>query len=919
MEKSIKLLIAGLLFSSVSVAQIADSIQHYGRGISFNKKEATTAGGVATSERLSHRTSTVASNSLFGLIPGLQVLQNAGNEWENGATLYIRGLGTTNEKSPLILIDGFERSIDNLAVQDIESVTVLKDATSLALYGIRGANGVVYITTKRGYVGKPVITLDYEFKMGTPHRLPKFVDGYTYAQALNEGLKNDGLSPRYTDRELDAFKNQTYPEFYPNVDWMDEALRDHSYGNNVNFSMRGGGDNVQYFAQLNYLNDKGILQPTDDNDGYSTQFKYSKLNFLTNLDVKLGATSKLELSLRGNFAEDNRPYTATTDIFNALYQVPAGAMPIKTSHGTWGATSIYGNNPIARISGTGYERGQSRNLYADVKFVQKLDFIAKGLSATARIGLDNEARYWERNQRKFASEEATMGWDGEKDQYKKLTDETPLDFTSSIKDVVRHLNINVQVNYDRNWGTDHKLNATLFYAMDKMTKRGQNAGRAYMDIVGQAHYTYKSRYLLDFSLSGSASSVLDPDKRWGIFPAIGAGWILSEESALKADWLDMLKLRASYGIAGRADFGTQLFRSSYSGGSSYFFGDTPTSIGGLKESRLAVDGLTYEKSHKLNAGFDFMAWRRLSVTIDGYYDHRTDILVDGDGALSSVLGIATPSINNGIVNSYGVEVAASWNDKIGNVYYQLGGQFSFNRNEIKEMNEVYRPYDYLKRTGHSIGQYFGYEVEGIYKSQQEIDEREVKQVLDEVQPGDLKFKDQNGDKIIDAYDQVALGYNNICPEIYYGFNLGAEYKGFGFTALFQGVANYSQLLDTRSIYRPLVSNNTISQHYYDNRWTASNPDGKYPRLTYNGSKNNYNTNSMWVADASFLKLRTLEVYYQLPERWIKSLPGVSQARVFARGHDLFSIDKMDGVIDPELTGASHPLMSQYTFGVNLRF
>ena len=235
------------------------------------------------------------------------------------------------------------------------------------------------------------------------------------------------------------------------------------------------------------------------------------------------------------------------------------------------------------------------------------------------------------------------------------------------------------------------------------------------------------------------------------------------------------------------------------------------------------------------------------------------------------------------------------------------------------MNEVYRPYDYLKRTGHSVGQYFGYEVEGIYKSQKEIDEREVKQVLDEVQPGDLKFKDQNGDKIIDAYDQVALGYSNICPEIYYGFNLGAEYKGFGFTALFQGVANYSQLLDTRSIYRPLVNNNTISQHYYDNRWTASNPDGKYPRLTYNGSKNNYNTNSMWVADASFLKLRTLEVYYQLPERWIKSLPGVSQARVFARGHDLFSIDKMDGVIDPELTGASHPLMSQYTFGVNLRF
>lgn len=919
MEKSIKLLITGLLFSSVSVAQVADSIQHYGRGISFSKKEATTAGGMATSEQLGHRTATIASNALFGLIPGLQVLQNAGNEWENGATLYIRGLGTTNGNSPLILIDGFERSIDNLAVQDIESVTVLKDAPSLALYGIRGANGVVYIKTKRGYVGKPVITLDYEFKMGTPRRLPKFADAYTYAQALNEGLRNDGSAPRYADRELDAFKNQTYPGFYPNVDWMDEGLRDHSYGNNVNFSLSGGGDMVQYFAQLNYLNDKGILQPTEDNEGYSTQFKYSKLNFLTNLNVKLSATSKVEMNMRGNFSEDNRPYTTTSTIFNGLYQVPAGAMPIKTLRGVWGATSIYGNNPIALISSTGYERGQSRNLYADVRFVQKLDFITEGLSATARVGFDNEARYWESNQRKFASEQAIMGWDGAKDQYKKLTNETALAFSSSIKDVARHFNFNAQVNYDKAWGSDHKLNATLLYAMDKISSRGQNVGRAYMDLVGQAHYSYKSRYLVDFSLSGSASSVLDPDNRWGIFPSIGAGWILSEENALKADWLDLLKIRASYGIAGRADYGVQLFRSSYGNGGSYFFGDTPTSIGGLKEARLGVGGLTYEKSHKLNVGFDFMAWKRLSVTIDGYYDHRTDILVDGGGAYSTILGISAPDVNNGIVNSYGVEVAANWNDRIGQVTYQLGGQFSFNRNEIKEMNEVYRPYEYQRRTGRSNKQFFGYEVEGIYKNQQEIDTRDVKQVLDNVQPGDLKFKDQNGDKVIDEYDQVALGYNNVCPEIYYGFNLGAEYKGFGFTALFQGTANYSQLLDTRSVYRPLVNNNTISQHYYDNRWTENNPDGKYPRLTYNGSKNNYNTNSLWVADASFVKLRTLEVYYQLPEKWMNSLPGVNQARVFARGHDLFSLDKMDGVVDPELVGVNHPLMSQYTFGVNLRF
>ena len=339
----------------------------------------------------------------------------------------------------------------------------------------------------------------------------------------------------------------------------------------------------------------------------------------------------------------------------------------------------------------------------------------------------------------------------------------------------------------------------------------------------------------------------------------------------------------------------------------------------MKETRLAVDGLTYEKSHKLNVGFDFQAWKRLSVNVDAYYDHRTDILVSGAGKLSSVLGLGAPDVNDGVINSYGVELAAQWQDKIGEVNYHVGGNFSFNRNEIKEMNEVYRPYDYQKRTGQSVGQLFGYEVEGIYQSQQEIDEREVKQYLSEVVPGDLKFKDQNGDNRIDEYDQVALGHSNLCPEIYYGLNLGAEYKGLGFMALFQGVGNYSTILDTKSVYRPLTGNNTISQHYYDNRWTPSNPSGKYPRLTTTSSKNNYNNNSLWIADASYFKLRTLEVFYHVPQKWMDKVPGVEHARFFVRGHDLFSINQLDGVCDPEAVGAVHPLMRQYTFGVNLRF
>ena len=260
----------------------------------------------------------------------------------------------------------------------------------------------------------------------------------------------------------------------------------------------------------------------------------------------------------------------------------------------------------------------------------------------------------------------------------------------------------------------------------------------------------------------------------------------------------------------------------------------------------------------------------------------------------------------------------NWDDKISNFTYHIGGQFSFVRNKIIKQNEEYRPYDYLKRTGGSLNQFFGYEVVGIYQSQEDIDNREVKQYLGDVRPGDLMFKDQNGDNRIDNYDQVALGYNSTCPEIYYSFDLEAEYKGWGVYALFQGTGNYSKLLDTRSIYRPIVGNNTISTYYYENRWSETNPNGTLPRLTYSGSDNNYNNNSLWIADASFLKLRTLEMYYKLPEKLLKKTGFLGGAKIFARAHDLFCIDGID-IRDPEAIGASHPTMTQYAFGFNLSF
>lgn len=927
MNRKLNIILAGVLCSCSAMAQQdtlpvhkdKESIE-LGRTIVYHTNEVTGAISVAGDESLSHKNSIKSSNLLFGKIPGLSVLQNANVAWADGATMFVRGLGSTNSSTPLILVDGFERSIDELSPEEIESVSVLKDAVATALYGIRGGNGVILVKTKRGTVGAPRINFSYEFNMATPKYLPDFVDGYTYGNALNEAMRNDGLTPRYSSAELDAFKNQTYPAFYPNVDWIDESLRNMSYGDNVNFSAQGGGKFIRYYTMLNFLDNRGILKPTGVNDGYSTQFKYSRLNLRTNLDITVSPTTTVQLNLLGNFSEHNRPNQSVDDIFNALYQVPSGAFPIKTDRGVYGGTSTYSNNPVAYIAGTGYARSQTRAMYADMHLKQDLSAVLPGWSAGFKVGVDNTASYWDSNSKNFGYEQATINMiDGAK-TYTTRRNEGNLAFSKSVGTVSVHFNMEAYTNYAKQWGK-HSLDATLLYAMDKMSTKSQNSARAFMDVIGSAHYVYNNRYLVDFTLSGSASSILDPDDRWGVFPAVGAGWILSEEKFMKRDWLNLLKVRASYGISGRADYGVNLYQDIYGGGNSYYYWTTtsnPGSTSGTKYTQLGIGGLTYEKSHKLNVGIDFKAWNRLSLTLDAFYDHRTDILVSGSGAVSQVFGMSVPQINDGIVDNKGVEVGLSWDDRIGKVSYHLGGQFSFARSKIINQNEEYRPFDYLKRTRGSLGQIFGYEVIGIYQSQEDIDNREVKQALGDVRPGDLMFKDQNGDKIIDAYDQVPLGYNSTCPEIYYSFDLGAEYKGIGFYALFQGVGNYSKILDTASLYRPIVSNNTISTWYWENRWSETNPTGTLPRLTYSGSTNNYNTNSMWVTDASYLKLRTLELYYNFPSKLMKKTGFLGGAKLFARAHDLFSIDKLD-LRDPESISAAHPTMTQYTFGFNLSF
>lgn len=879
----------------------------------------TGATSKADSETLNHKSTIKTSNDLFGILPGLSTLQNAGTAWENGAKLYLRGMGTLNNKAPLVIVDGFQRSINELVVEEIESIAILKDAIAASLYGIRGGNGVILIKTKRGSVTAPQINFSYTFNVGTPKRLPNFVDGFTYANALNEALVNDGHMPQFNADQLQAYKDQTHPDFYPNVDWVDETLRNATFGDEINFSAKGGSKNVKYYTLLNFQDSRGLLKPTNQNDGYSTQQKYSKLNIRTNLDINVSKNTTVDINFLGNFSEHHRPATTTGDLFNSIFQVPSGAFPIKTKNNIWGGTDIYGNNPVALIAGKGYARSQSRSLYADMGLNQKCDFLLEGLSAGFKVAIDNTASYWDNNSKNFGYESANLDLTTGEETFKILREEGNLSFSKQVGSAMTHKHFNSYLNYHHDWNK-HSLNTTLSYNMDKTNVKGRNKSRAFVDIVSQTNYTYANKYLVDLSIGTSASSVLDPDNQWGFFPAIGLGWIVSNENFMQQlSWINYLKLRTSYGILGRADYGLNLYQNIFGGGNGYQFGANNNGFSGQKLSHLGVENLTYEKANNFNFGFDLKAFNGLSLTFDAFYNKRTDILIEGKGAISSALGIEPTMENTGKVNNYGMELALSWDNSIGELQYHIGGNFSFARNEIKNMNEEYKPFDYLYGTGKSLNQIFGYEVIGMYTSQEEIDNSPIKQQLGPVFPGDLIYKDQNGDNIIDSYDRVALGYNGTCPEIYYGFDLSAEYKGLGFYALFQGVTNYSKILNTRSIYRPIVGNNTISEYYYERRWHATeNPTGTLPRLTYEGSDNNYCTNSLWVEDASFLKLRTLELYYNLPKKLLRKLPSISNLKLFARGHDLFCIDYID-IRDPEAIGAGHPTMTQYSIGFNLEF
>lgn len=901
---------------------------NYGFGLQQTNAESTGAVSTVYAENIDKSSAFSIGNSLYGNVLGLTTMQSTGVVWEQMPSMYIRGLKTLNGNNGILLVvDGLERdnnwqALKYITPEEVESVSVLRDAAALALYGYRGVNGVVNIVTKRGKYDTREINFSYDHAFNYMTRKPELADAYTYASALNEALTNDGKQVRYSQNELNAFKNGTSPYLYPNVNWWEEVFRDRGASDIATLSFRGGSTKMRYYTMMNLQNNRGFIKNFDTNADYSTQEKYSKANFRTNLDIDLSPKTKMQANIMGILNEFSRPGMGSDNLISKLYQLPSAAFPIRTESGLWGGNTTWGENwnPVALTEGRAYSKGHTRGLYADMSLRQDLSSLTKGLGASVRIGYDNLASYWENHTKGYkygmasvaswenglpiAGEEITGGKDTE------MSGDSKLDWQ------YRAFNFQMNVDWQRQFGV-HSLYSMLLYTYKYDNAKGINNTFYRQNAGWYTHYGFKNRYFADFTLMASASNLLAPDHRWNVSPTVGLAWLISNEKFMQSqNVVDFLKLRASFGMLNTDNIpGNGYWNETVGGGNGYPINNNFGGDGGWHEGRLASVNGTTEKAYKYNAGVDATLFKGLTLTVDGFYERRSDIWVSSDGQNSAVLGASGSYVNAGIVDSWGTEIGANYYKKMGNVELNLGGTFTYNRSKIIEMLEEPAVYDYTRSTGNPVGQIFGLQAIGYFVDQADID-NSLPQQFGPVKAGDIKYKDMNGDKVINSDDRVAMGYNSTCPEIYYSFSLGLEWKGLGFSAQFQGVGNYTAIL-SGTYYHPLVDNTTISNYVYRNRWTPETPNARFPRLTTETVDNNLQTSSLWLADRSFLKLRNCEVYYKLPSSWLNRF-WVKNAKVYVRGVDLLCFDSIDQ-LDPEAMNNSYPATRSIHVGLSVGF
>ncbi len=894
-----------------------------GFGVETTLAHTSAAVSIITAEELQQTSAINLSDALYGRLLGLTAMKTGGFSGDDnyGAWFNVRGYQTLSENNVLILVDGIPRSIDRLTVDEVESVTVLKDGAAVALLGYKGVNGAILVKTKRGKEEKLNVDVSYSHKFTFSPEVADFVDGYTYARAMNEARYNDGLSEAYSNEELELFKSGSDPYFYPNVSWKDEVLKDMGSEDRINLSFHGGSDKVKYFTMLDYTSSRGILEGTKQQD-YDSQLRYSKANIRANIDFAITPTTNMTVNMLANFIETKEPaYGNGNDVFYRLYRTPASAFPIRTLDGVWGGNQVFGDgNPLARISDTGYEKTHQRALFADAKLTQKFDFLLEGLSASVRMGYDNMSRINEEHSKSFQ-----YGFV----YYKDVVGDVNNIGTTVYGDKINSLGYNkwqgnqwrathfaISVDYAKQI-REHNLAASLIYnteseiGMDRYNTFYRANAMAYL------HYDWNRKLFADVVLAANGSNRSYPEK-WAFSPTVSLAYAFMNDKDNEV--LNYGKVRGSFAIQHSDYVPVQgIWLENYGGGhGDIVFGTNYSTTWGNYLTHYPLTSFSLETAYKYNLGADVRLFNSLDVTADLYYNRRSNIMLNANDLNSWVVGRPDSYATSGKVESYGVELGVNYLKTFqNNLTLRAGAFFTWGRNEIKDYIELPSE-EYQSRIGQRVDQAFGLEAIGFFKDQSDIDNSPTQQ-FSEVKPGDIKYKDQNGDKVINEDDQIYMGYGQNVPETNFAFTLGAEYKGFGFNVLFQGMGGLTKYLGTEGVWNCVNGNRNLSTHYWENAWHpgVDNSVAKYPRLTSQDNPNNYRGNTIWYNDLNWLKLRNVEVYYRIPEKWLDKV-NVSGAKVFVKGENLLTISNMD-VMDPELINTNYPVMKGITAGININF
>lgn len=936
-----------------SEKNVLDEVTVTGTGI---QKKATVTGAITTVDVSTLKRSTGANisinNTLAGNVAGVIARQNSGEPGHDTSEFWIRGISTFGAgQSALILVDGFEREMAELNIEDIESFSILKDASATAIYGSRGANGVVLITTKQGHSGKVKIDAKVETTYNTRTRTPEYVDAYSYAKMMNEALITRSREPKYTPKELEIIRLGLDQDLYPNVDWQDVLLKDGAWTETAKLNISGGGTTARYFLSGSFTNNEGMYK-TDETlkNQYKTNSSMKRWNYRMNVNLNLTKSTEVQVGLSGYLVKENHPGQSSRIWESIVGQNPI-SIPLIYSNGKVPATGKEDNrlSPWMNATQTGYQEYWENKMQTNISLDQKLDFITKGLKFVARFGFDTSnvntnnrikrPEIYHAEERRDQNGELVM---------KHLANEI-LMYQTSSNDGNRTENFEAELHYNRDFKSIHQIGATLKYSQREQIQT-QNVGgdimraisRRNQGVSGRLTYGLLGRYFAEFNFGYTGSENFSHGNQFGFFPAVSAGWNIAEEKFIKKalPWLDMFKVRYSYGEVGNDNINQRFpyltyFDAIRNGDNAieWLYGDfgNDNKYTTYHYSQVASPNLSWEIAKKHNLGLDVSILNgKFSVTVDLFKDTRESIFMQRQ-YLPEIIGLASkPWANVGKMQSIGTDGNMTFRHRFGEFDFTLRGNFTLTKNEVLEYDEEANAYPYRMTSGFRYQQERGLIAEGLFKDYEDI-RTSPRQHFGDYAPGDIKYKDVNGDGVVDDLDVVPVGATRT-PNAIYGIGASLQWRGFDINVHFQGAGKSAYMLNGSSIYAfqsGSWGNILTDLEKPGNRWISrdisgtpdtENPNAKYPRLSYGGQSNNYRHSTFWLENGSYIRFKTLEIGYSLPKKFVTKL-FMNDVRVYFLGSNLAVWDSLK-LWDPELAsgdGAKYPISKSFTLGLNVNF